>query len=81
VYSQAVLLALVDAGMTRDEAYRIVQAHGMAVWDGDGDLEQRLLNDPQINLRPESLASCFDPGRVSTTAAVVFDRLAALELT
>ena len=80
VYSQAVLLALVDAGMTRDEAYRVVQAHAMAVWDGEGDLEQRLMNDPQLNLDPESLAACFDPARVSRTAAVVFERFDSLRL-
>ncbi len=81
VYSQAVLLALVDAGMTHDEAYRMVQAHAMAVWEGDGGLEQRLQEDPQVGLDAASLASCFDPGRVSRTAAVVFERLEALELT
>jgi adenylosuccinate lyase len=80
VYSQAVLLALVDAGMTRDEAYRIVQMHAMSVWEGDGDLEQRLRSDPQIRLEPESLASCFDPARVSRTATVVFERLDSLRL-
>ena len=33
VFSQAVLLALIDTGMTRDQAYRIVQAHAMTAWD------------------------------------------------
>ena len=33
VFSQAVLLALIDKGMTRDQAYRIVQGHAMTAWD------------------------------------------------
>ena len=81
VFSQAALLALVDSGMTRDQAYRIVQAHAMTVWEGEGDLMQGLEADPEVALDPETLARCFDPGKVMETAAVVFERLEALELT
>ncbi len=81
VYSQAVLLALVDSGITRDQAYRIVQAHAMTVWEGEANLLQRLEADPEITIDPETLAACFDPGRVTDTAAVVFERLEGLELT
>ncbi len=54
VFSQAALLALVDSGMTRDQAYRIVQAHAMTVWEGEGDLMQGLEADPEVAsiLRP-----------------------------
>ena len=81
VFSQAALLALVDSGMSRDQAYRIVQAHAMTVWEGEGDLMQGLEADPEVALDPETLARCFDPGKVMETAAVVFERLEALELT
>ena len=39
VFSQAVLLALIDTGMTRDQAYRIVQAHAMTAWDTSESLQ------------------------------------------
>ncbi|MEN8238777.1 MAG: adenylosuccinate lyase, partial [Actinomycetota bacterium] len=45
VNSQAVLLALVDSGATRDEAYRIVQRNAMAAWDEGGTLLERLKAD------------------------------------
>ena len=81
VFSQAVLLALVDSGMTRNQAYRIVQDHAMTVWEGEGELMRGLEADPEVALDPETLAGCFDPDTVLDTAAVVFERLEALELT
>ena len=78
VFSQAVLLKLIETGLTRDEAYRLVQRNAMAAWDGEGTLEENLSADPEIDLSDEDLASCFDLGRVVKTSSVVFDRLAAL---
>ncbi|MDF2730783.1 MAG: Adenylosuccinate lyase, partial [Acidimicrobiia bacterium] len=46
VFSQAVLLALIDTGMTRDQAYRIVQAHAMTAWDARESLQGLLAADP-----------------------------------
>jgi adenylosuccinate lyase len=48
VDSQRVLLALTQAGMSRDEAYRLVQGHAMAAWHGEGRFAGRLKSDPQI---------------------------------
>lgn len=45
VYSGSVLLALVEAGMPRDDAYRLVQKHALAAWSGGEDLQTRLRND------------------------------------
>ena len=75
VYSQAVLLALVDAGLTRDEAYRIVQRNAMAAWDEGGTLLDRLTADPEMILDAEVLATCFTAERSLRNAAVVFERL------
>jgi len=80
VFSQAVLLALVDRGMTRDEAYRMVQRHAMEAWEGKGRLQDLLAEDPEVGLSEEKLAECFSLERVSDTAGVVFDRLAAVSL-
>jgi adenylosuccinate lyase len=62
VFSQRVLLALTGAGLTRDEAYRVVQGHALAALDGEGSFRARLEADPVVAraLKPEALAACFD---------------------
>ncbi len=75
VYSQAVLLALVSAGLTRDEAYRLVQRHALAVWDLGGQLHDALAADPEVPLDAETLAACFDPTRFLEHTAAIWDRL------
>jgi len=81
VFSQAVLLALIEEqGMTRDEAYRIVQKNAMRAWDEDLQLRDLLAEDPDVKLHPGRLQQCFDPGHFLRNAAVVFERLDALEV-
>ncbi|HEX6301639.1 MAG TPA: adenylosuccinate lyase [Acidimicrobiia bacterium] len=75
VFSQAVLLALVESGLGRDEAYRIVQRNAMQAWDGKGQLEDLLREDPHVVLTGEQLDRCFSLERIAETAAPVFDRL------
>ena len=78
VYSQAVLLALIEQqGLTRDEAYRIVQRNAMRAWDQGDQLHDLLGADPDVTLQPESLAECFSPERFLRNADTVFDRLEA----
>lgn len=48
VFSQGVLLKLVEKGLSRDDAYRIVQRHGLAATKSGKDLKQRLLADPEV---------------------------------
>jgi adenylosuccinate lyase len=48
VFSEKVLLALVDKGLARDTAYRLVQRHALKVGRDGGDLKQELLRDPEI---------------------------------
>jgi len=64
VFSQPVLLALVQAGATRDDAYRIVQRNAMQVWEHGGDFLSLLKDDAQvIQAIPESdLVALFDLG-------------------
>ena len=81
VYSQAVLLALIDEqGLTRDDAYRIVQRNAMTAWDDGIPLRDLLEADPDVELSPSRLDELFDPARYLRNAAVVFERLEALEL-
>jgi adenylosuccinate lyase len=78
IHSQRVLLALTQAGVSREEAYRIVQDKAMAVWDGQGDFLALLQADPEVRakLSSEDLGACFDLGyhlkHVDTIFARVF---------
>jgi adenylosuccinate lyase len=80
VFSQAVLLALIEEGMTREEAYSIVQRHAMSAWEGKGSLRDLLAEDPAVPLDEDRLSECFSLGAVSETAAVVFERLSEIDL-
>jgi adenylosuccinate lyase len=62
IYSGQVLLALIESGMARGEAYDLVQSAARKVWVGDGDLQSHLAADPRVSahLDPERLASLFD---------------------
>lgn len=51
VFSEKVLLALVDKGMPRDTAYRLVQRHALKVGRDGGDLKEELLHDSEIRRR------------------------------
>ena len=84
IYSSKVLLALVDTGISREDAYKIVQRNSMAVWDDvhaavDGlDLRARLEADPECTVTPETLDEIFDPWDFLTRRDVLFDRLEQL---
>jgi adenylosuccinate lyase len=80
IFSQPVLLALVEGGLTRDDAYRIVQRNAMAAWGGEGHLRDLLDADPEVTLDEETLTACFDLTRVHDSSKVVFDRLDKLTL-
>ncbi len=84
IYSSRVLLALVDTGMLREDAYAIVQRNAMAVWEdiqsarpGLG-FRERLEADGDCPLSGERLESIFDPRSFLARAGVVFERLEAL---
>lgn len=61
-FSQAVMLALTEQGMTREDAYARVQACAMRVWDEDVPLRRALAEDPEITSRLTDVAldRCFD---------------------
>ncbi len=85
IFSSKVLLALVDAGSSREEAYAIVQRNAMKVWDDiqnavDGpSYRENLEADPDVALPAEVLDRIFDPQDFLTRKYVVFDRLRDLE--
>jgi adenylosuccinate lyase len=77
VYSQRVLLALTTAGLSREEAYAIVQRHAMEAWKGGPELRARLLADPAVTavLKRESVEACFDPQHFTRNVNQIFDRI------
>jgi adenylosuccinate lyase len=79
-YSQSVLLALVDKGLSRDDAYRIVQNAAAAAWEGESDFRGALGSNPEVQrlLTPEELNTLFDPERFLRNLSGVFDKLAKL---
>jgi adenylosuccinate lyase len=60
VFSQPVLLAMVTAGYTRDDAYRIVQRNAMRAWEERTDFRTLLEKDAEVRLSKEELDEAFD---------------------
>jgi adenylosuccinate lyase len=78
VFSQRVLLALVESGMNREQAYRIVQRHAHAAWNQEGgNFRANLEADAEVSdrLSPEQLESCFSCGLHQSQLAVIWQRL------
>ena len=75
VFSQKVLLKLVEKGYTRERAYKIVQKHALnALNGGDFRKELSLDNDVCSKMTPDELNNCFDMNDYLRNIEVVFDR-------
>ena len=77
-FSQRVLLALVQSGLPRDDAYRLVQRNAMRAWDEELDFRELVRADEEIARRVD-LAEVFDLGVYTRHVDTVFERLDALE--
>ncbi|HZU19545.1 MAG TPA: lyase family protein, partial [Candidatus Dormibacteraeota bacterium] len=76
VYSQAVLLALVESGLSREQAYRIVQSAAHRALRGDGGFRANLEADPEVTARIGGrLEEIFDPAGFLRHVDLAFDRL------
>ena len=78
VFSQSILLALVEKGLTREDAYKIVQRNAHAVWNKkDGDFKKNLLSDKEVlkYLTQKEMEECFDPKRHLKHVDTVFNRI------
>jgi adenylosuccinate lyase len=73
VFSQPVLLGLVSGGMSRDDAYRVVQRNAMRAWDEGTDFRALLEADPEVP--DELLDEAFDLRRSLSNLDVVFAQL------
>jgi adenylosuccinate lyase len=75
VYSQSALLALVENGMSRDDAYRIVQQLSRKALDTNTHLRDVLVESLDVNLTHEQLRFIFDESRVLEHASKTIDAL------
>ncbi|SDG07545.1 adenylosuccinate lyase [Limimonas halophila] len=77
VYSQRVLLALTQAGVAREDAYRLVQRNAMKVWNEGADFLSLLQQDEEVTaaLDPDALAACFDPSFHTQHVGTIFARV------
>jgi adenylosuccinate lyase len=78
VFSQSVLLALVSAGVTRDQAYRIVQRDARAAWSERRPFRAVLEGDPEVTLSGAELNAAFDLTRTLRHADRFADALRSL---
>lgn len=77
VHSQRVLLALTQAGVSREDAYRLVQRNAMRVWEEGKDFLEELLNDADVRnaLSEEEIREKFDLGYHTKQVDTIFDRV------
>ena len=78
VFSQNVLLMLVDKGLLREDAYKIVQKNALSAWNKkDGDFKKNLLSDKEVtkHLSQKEIEECFNPQRHLKHVDTVFKRV------
>jgi|TARA_R110000851_G_scaffold314347_1_gene476322 adenylosuccinate lyase len=77
VMSQRVLLALTQAGVSREDAYRLVQRNALKVWETGCDFKTELLNDAEVTaaLSPAEIAEKFDLGYHTKHVDTIFARV------
>jgi len=83
IHSGRILLALVDKGMTREEAYEAVQRNAMQAWEGKGDFAALLKADPEVSRRLTNaeIDTFFDLAYHLKNVDVIFERVFGLEPT
>ena len=77
VHSQRVLLALTQAGVSREDSYRLVQRNAMRVWEEDKDFLTELLADPEVTkaLPEATIREKFDLGYHTKHVGTIFERV------
>jgi adenylosuccinate lyase len=80
VFSQRVLLALVERGLGRDDAYRLVQRNALRAWDEERSFRSLLEQDAEVadRLGTDGIAAAFDLDDALKHTDVIFERLATL---
>jgi adenylosuccinate lyase len=77
IHSQQVLLALIEAGVSREDAYRLVQRNAMKVWEENGNFLDALLADKEVRaaLPEKTLRAQFDVSYHLKHVDTIFDRV------
>ena len=77
VFSQKVLLELVEKGLTREEAYRIVQRNALDAFENDGDFKANLLKDTDVTgrLTPDEIDKIFDKNAFLENINTIYKRI------
>ena len=77
IMSQRVLLALTQAGLSREDAYKLVQRNAMKVWEQGRDFKTELLNDPEVSsiLTEEEISEKFDLEYHTKHVDTIFQRV------
>jgi adenylosuccinate lyase len=77
IFSGQLLLDLAQAGMLREEAYRLVQSHAMRAWKEDLNFREEVARDPAVasRLSPEKLQKAFDYTRQLGNVDAIFSRV------
>lgn len=77
VYSQRVLLKLIEKGLTREEAYRLVQRNALDAFENDGDFRINLLNDKDVEklLTPSEIDMIFNKDDFLKNVSKIYSRV------
>ena len=80
VFSQRVMLSLIEKGLSRDDAYKITQNNAMQVWDSDKNFQELLQDDSEVakHLSSQELADLFDYGYYTRYVDEILERSGAL---
>ena len=76
IFSQKVLLKLIETGLTREDAYKIVQRNALDAFENDGNFKQNLLEDKDVTSRLSSdeITSLFDKGEFLKNIEEIYSR-------
>jgi adenylosuccinate lyase len=77
-FSQTVLIKLVEAGLEREAAYKIVQKNAHEVWNKkNGNFKNNIMNDKDVlkYLKKEEIEDCFNPEKLVKNIDLIFDRI------
>jgi adenylosuccinate lyase len=77
IFSESILIRLVDKGLTREAAYALVQRNAMQAWEQGRDFKETLMEDPDLMkyFTVSELESAFDTGHALRWVDAIFDRV------
>jgi len=77
IFSERIMVELMRKGLSRDDAYSIVQKNAMQIWEQGGDFKETILKDPDImaHLTPELIETAFDMRHHLNHVDTIFSRV------